>query len=105
MEAALHEQLGLALAHERDGHLRRCMAMRYVDNLEASEVETTGLRELPDMVSGTHKQRNYQPGTIRLERAAERGLIARVSHGRCESGVLSRRRDQPLVLVVSPQLR
>ena len=70
MEAALHEQLGLALAHERDGLLGRRLAVRHVDDLDAVDVEATGLRELSDLVRRAHEYGNDQSRPIGLERTA-----------------------------------
>ena len=100
VEAALHEQLGLALAHERDGLLGRRLAVRRVDDLDAGDIDAAGLRELPDLVGRANEYGNDQSGPIGLERAGERGLVAGMRHRRGQRRLGLGGLDQPLVFGV-----
>ena len=66
VQAALHEELRLALAHERDGLLGRRLAVRRVDDLDAAEVERF-LGDRGDLAFGTDQDRHDQSGLGRLE--------------------------------------
>ena len=49
VQAALHQQLGLALANQLDRLRRRGMAVRRVDDPRAAEIDAARARDLPDL--------------------------------------------------------
>ena len=56
------------------------------------------------LLLGSDENRNDHSGLGRLQRAAERGLVAGMGDGRRERRQALRRSDQPLVLLVLAQL-
>ena len=80
VQAALHQQLGLAGADQLDGLGRGGVAVRHVDELELPDVEPELLRHAADLVGRPDQDRDHQPGSGRLDGAAQRALVAGVRH-------------------------
>src|SRR6185295_11360556 len=77
VQAALHQELGLALAHELDRLGRGGVAVRRVDDPRLSQVEARLLRDLLDRRFRTDEDRLAQAVLAGLDRAPERALLAR----------------------------
>ena len=105
MQAALHQQLGGALAHEFDGQLGGRLTMRRIDDLVPGDVERELFGDGLDLGFGTDKDRHDQSRACRIEGPAERTLVAWVSHRRGKRLKSSGRRQKPIVLIVLAQLR
>ena len=75
MQAALHQQLGLAGADQLDRLLGGGLAVRDVDDLDAVEVEANDLGDAADLVLGPDEDRHDESRLGRLERSLERGLV------------------------------
>ena len=81
MQASFHQEIRLAGANELDGFLGGGLAMRHVDDLNVAEVEREFLGDCGDLALGPDKDRFDQSGLARLDRASQRGLVARMRDG------------------------
>ena len=77
VQAALHQQLALALVDQLDGPRGRGFAVRRVDDLETADVEAVLTRDSRDLRGRPDQDRNDDAGLGRLDSAAQRGLVAR----------------------------
>ena len=92
VQAALHQQLGLAGANQLDGLGRGGMAVRHVHELELPDVEPELLRPRSRILCGRPDQdRDHQPGRGRLDGAAQRALVAGCATAHAIGGMPSAR--------------
>ena len=82
VQAALHQCLGLALAHELHGHRGRRDTVRRIDDVHASEIDVVGGGDLVDPLDRADENRRDQAEFRGLDRAFERTVVARVHDGR-----------------------
>ena len=80
VQAALHQELGPAGANQLDGLGRGGVAVRRVHELELPDLEPELLRHAADLVGRPDQDRDHQPGSGSLDRAAQRALVAWVRH-------------------------
>src|SRR5262249_41938010 len=98
VEAALHQELAFRLLDELHRLRRRRMAMRNVDDLEATDVETMLAGYGLNFGGRPDKDGNDDAGVRRFDRAAQRRLFARVNDDGPRGGNLLGPGDQPLAL-------
>ena len=82
VQAALHQRLGFALAHQLDRLRRRGVAVRRIDELVGRDVEAEARRQRADARLRPDQDRLDDLRLRRLDRAAQRGLVARMRHRR-----------------------
>ena len=104
MQAALHQQLGLARAHELDRFLGRLLTVRNIDDLDASDVETVRLGNASNPVLRSDQNGHDHVRFGRLQRSPERGLVAGMRDGSRERLQTLGRGHQAFVLLVLSQL-
>ncbi len=78
VEAALHQQLGLALPHQFDRPGRRRVAVRRVDDRDRPQRDAVGLRDLLDLRLRADEDRRDQPELGRIDDRCQRRRLARV---------------------------
>jgi hypothetical protein len=98
VEAALHQELALGLPDQLHALRRSRLAVRYIDNLVAVDREAVLAGYVRDLARRPHQNRNDDAGLRRLDRAAQRGLVAGIDDDRRRCGSLLGPGDEPLVL-------
>ncbi len=101
MQAALHQAEHLA-ADRHGGRVFRCgVAVGYMDDLHAPEVQARFVGHRPDLGFRTHQDRHHQAQLGRVQCARERAFVAGVHHGARDCGQVFTQRQQ----VFEPGLR
>ena len=104
MQAALHQELGLAGANKLHRFFGCRLAVRDVDDLDSRDVEAKGFCEAANLLLRPDQDGSDHSRLGRFKRAAERSLVAGMRDGRRERGQSLCRRDEPLVLLMLAQL-
>ena len=76
VQAAFHQQLGLALSNQFDRFCRRGMTVRRVDNPKPAERDSVRLRDLPDLRLRADENRPDEPLLAGLDRTRQRRFLA-----------------------------
>ena len=100
MQAALHQQLGVAGSHEFDRLLGSRMTVRNIDDFKAAEIQGEGLRDAADLVLGADENWLNKPRLCSLDRTLKRGLVAWVCDGGGKRRQRLRRRDETFIFFV-----
>ena len=100
VEAALHQRLGAALAHQRDRLCGRVLAVLGIDDLESADVEAVLRGDVADPLLRPDQDRLDQFQLRRFDRAFQRHLIARMRDRDLYRRILLRPRDQLVELLV-----
>ena len=98
VQAAFHQELGLALPHQLHGLRRRTVTVRRIDDPQRIEVDVVRPRHLRDLRGGADEDRGNQPVRRGVNRSGERRGIARVCHGGRHGFELAASRQQRVVL-------
>ena len=94
MEAPLHQELAPTLADQRHALRRRGMAVSRIDDLEAGDVDAMLRRHAGNLVLRTDQDGTDQASRRGLDRAAERGFVARMDHDRRQCAGVPGARDE-----------
>jgi len=96
MEASFHQQLGFARANELDGFLRRRLAVRGVDDLDAPDVELERLCDAANLLSGPTRIGEMMPASaassVPLSELSSQGCATAVASG-CRFAVAATNRS------------
>jgi hypothetical protein len=80
MQAALHQDFGLAASNELHGFGGRGVTVCGIDDSQACEIDTCGLGDLLNLRLRAHEDGRDQPVLGRFDRTFESGQLARVRH-------------------------
>ena len=100
MQAALHQQLGVAGSHEFDRLLGSRMTVWNIDDFKAAEIQREGLRDTADLVLGADENWLNKPRLCSLDCTFKRGLVAGVCDGGGKRRERLRRRDKTFIFFV-----
>ena len=105
MQASLHQQLGFARAHERDGFLGRRLAVRrHRRSRRRRGRASSDFASLLILSAGPTSMGMINPASAASSAPRERGLVAGMRHRRCQRRQVLGGRDQPLVFLVLTKL-
>ena len=98
VQAAFHQELGLALSNQLHRLCCRGMAVRRVDDASVAKVDAVGRRNFPKFCSRADENGDNQPLLGGLDGARERCSLARMRHCRCHRLKTAAPRQQCFVL-------
>ena len=80
VQRPLHQHLGAATAHQRDGLLGCVVAVLGIDDFVRGDVELRSLGGAQDLATRPDQDRRDDPQPRRIDGAGERELAARMRH-------------------------